>query len=85
MVLGVIPCAADSASGKLAMRGRGGMHHKRFHVGHVGKQRKQLQIVDESPCGLFAAFYLEREMDARRSGNTSYTAHGRDGREGQDG
>ena len=35
------------------------MNHERLHIRHIGKQREQLQMIDEVFCGLLVSLDLE--------------------------
>ena len=37
------------------------MNHERLHIRHIGKQREQLQMIDEVFCGLLVSLDLERK------------------------
>lgn len=37
------------------------VYHERLHISHIGKERENLQIVNERPCLFLTALDLERE------------------------
>ena len=47
--------------GKLRMGSRSWVNDQRFHVGDIGEQRKDFQIVDETMGFFCTPFYLESE------------------------
>ena len=46
---------------QLRMRGRCGMDHQTFYIGHIGQQGKQLQMIDEAVCFFDPAADVECE------------------------
>ena len=54
--------------GELRVGGGGGMYDEALHIGHVGQKRENLEIVDERPCLLLAAAYVECEDGASARG-----------------
>ena len=49
---------------ELGVRGGSRVHDERLDVGHVGKQREDLQVVDELPGSLLATLNLKGEIEA---------------------
>lgn len=46
---------------QLRMGGRSRMNHQALHIGHIGQQRKQLQMIDEAMRFFYAAADIEGE------------------------